>query len=143
MKNKILLIPVFVSTIAASGYIGWYLGLRDGVSFANSEAAMAMKSYHVAHAAGDPGTAHRVIDRYTELVVCYLLDGRHSLPLYNTFPYRSDKGLADLRAAWKSPERPFDRGLSYPYRPSYRDYRAAFEAVKPAADVKVAPRFAQ
>lgn len=143
MKRILVLSAAIVFTAFISGYIGWYLGLRDGVSLSNTEAAMAVTSYHLAHSAGDSATAHRVIDSYTGLVACYLIDGRHSFPLFNTFPFMSDKSLANLRAAWKHPSRTFDRGRYYSYRTLNQDYEAKFEAIEPSADVKIAPRFAR
>jgi hypothetical protein len=141
LMKIVLGILTLLLVAALSGYVGWRLGMRDGISLASGDMGMTLTTYHLARKNGDIEIADRAIDHYTVNVVCNLLDGRHHFPLVSTFPSRSDKILSQLKAVWTPPKR---RSLfptpHYPHT-SRMDYGHQFSLIEPAKDVTYMKRY--
>lgn len=142
MKRKMILISLLGAIVAGVAYAGWWLGFRDGLTYAYSATGAELVSYHLAVKSGDTTTAAKVVETMTGDSVSMLLDGRHSFPLYGTFPYRSDTVLAMLRATWTPSTRRFGLSTRHPHRrPDEHDYADEFQKIEPAASVRMAARY--
>lgn len=142
MKRKFLTVVAALVLAAGIAYTGWWLGNRDGLTYAYAEVGLDLVSYHVASKSGDTATAARVIEELTENSVSMLLDGRHSFPLYFENPHRANGVLSMLRAAWSPGTKYFGSPIRHLHRdPAAHDYAAEFQAIQPASSVRVAPRF--
>ena len=142
MKRILIRVVILLVVAFLSGWAGWYFGMRDGVTLAYCEVSIPLVSYQVAKSQGDTNTIDRIMEDLTGDTVSYVLDGRHSFPLYRTFPYRSEHVLSQFRAVWTPRAKHFGSMIAYPYRkPSTRDYHAEFESIVPATNVVIAARY--
>jgi hypothetical protein len=143
MKRKLLTVVAALVLVTGIAYMGWWLGYRDGITYAYTEVGLEMVSYHVASKTGDSATAAKVVEALTEDTVSMLLDGRHSSPVYFESPLRVDSILSMLRAAWSPKTKYFgSRTLHLHRNPAEHDYAAEFQSIQPASSVRLASRYA-
>lgn len=142
MKSILIKTAAVLLVAGFSGLGGWYLGMRDGFALAYTDVSIPLVSYHIAKSKGDTQTTDRIMEDFTGDTVSYVLDGRHSFPLFRTFPYRSQSVLSQFRAVWTPQSKYFGSRMQYPHRnPRGRDYHADFESILPAANVEIAARY--